>query len=195
MVKLTAREHFIAHLLLTKCYEVGAVEYYKMVHAFYMMLNARSDTHERFVTSKKYEHLKTAHSTAMSLNQKGVNNSQYGKIWVHNETLQESKAVYSNDIPEGWVKGRVVDWDVYMAKKERERLRSLPKPAKPPKVNKHKVKAEYLSGLDWDGLYTVYSDLGYNEFVKVYSLPFTREALLMNFKRRVSSELYKTRKG
>ena len=38
LVKLTAKEHFICHLLLTKIYKKGSLEYYKMCHAFLMML-------------------------------------------------------------------------------------------------------------------------------------------------------------
>lgn len=109
LVKLTAREHFIAHLLLTKCYEVGTIEYYKMVHAFYMMLNAKSNNQERLITSKKYEHLKTAQSTVMSLNQKGSSNSQYGTRWVYNPTTQECKKILCDEtLPNGFVYGRTV---------------------------------------------------------------------------------------
>jgi hypothetical protein len=37
----------------------------------------------------------------------GVNNGAYGKMWIHNPELKESKRISKDDpIPEGWVKGR-----------------------------------------------------------------------------------------
>ena len=43
LVKLSAREHFICHWLLTKMYSESSVEYKKMVLAFNMMINCKSD--------------------------------------------------------------------------------------------------------------------------------------------------------
>lgn len=38
LVNLSAREHFICHLLLAKMYSEGTINYHKMVKAFMMML-------------------------------------------------------------------------------------------------------------------------------------------------------------
>ena len=76
LVNLTAREHFICHLLLTKMYSQNTPNYYKMVKAFMMMLVCKSENQERFLTSKKYEFLKTKFSEAQSISQSGSNNSQ-----------------------------------------------------------------------------------------------------------------------
>lgn len=113
LVVLTAKEHFICHLLLTKMYTKRSVEYYKMCTAFLMML-VQTNNQQRYITSRKYENLKKDFSKHMSLLGKGSGNSQYGTMWIHNVTLKECKKVPKDSIIElGWQKGRIVDWDKY----------------------------------------------------------------------------------
>lgn len=48
---------------------------------------------------------------ANSKYQSGKGNSQYGKMWIYNEELKESKRIdKSSEIPEGWKKGRKIKW-------------------------------------------------------------------------------------
>lgn len=111
LIKLTAKEHFICHLLLTKMYPKGSNEYYKMCTAFLMML-VQTNKQQRYITSRKYESLKKEFANRMSALGKGSGNSQYGTMWIHNITLKECKKVPKDSIIEdGWQKGRVVDWD------------------------------------------------------------------------------------
>lgn len=111
LVKLTAKEHFICHLLLTKIYEKDTLEYYKMCHAFLMMMLS-SKNQQRYFTAKKYEYLRTNFAKRMSILQNGKNNSQYGTIWVHHKELKQCKKVPKDSIlEEGWVKGRIIVWD------------------------------------------------------------------------------------
>lgn len=105
LVKLTAKEHFISHLLLTKMYAKGSDEYYKMCYAFLMML-VTSQNQNRYITSKKYELLKKTRSVNMKEKQGGKNNSQYNTRWIHNTiTLEDTKIKISDDyiLPEGCV--------------------------------------------------------------------------------------------
>lgn len=112
LVRLTAKEHFICHLLLTKMYAKGSNEYYKMVHAFLMMLVISTTNKRRYITSKKYEQLKCNRSVIMSTLTSGKNNYSYGTMWIHNITLKECKRVLKGTIlDEGWCHGRVVDWN------------------------------------------------------------------------------------
>lgn len=114
LVDLTAREHFICHWLLTKMFPVDSAEYKKMCLAFGMMLWARSDSQQRNYTinSKTYERLRQQFSAFMSEFQSGKYNSQYGKMWICNLELQQNKKISkSESIPDGWVKGRVLNWD------------------------------------------------------------------------------------
>lgn len=111
LVHLTAKEHFMCHLLLTKMYPKGSDEYYKMCHAFLMML-VSSKNQNRHITAKKYETLKEGHSKRMSELQSGKGNSQYGTMWINNPTSKECKKVPSDSvIEEGWLRGRVIIWD------------------------------------------------------------------------------------
>lgn len=115
LVVLSAREHFICHLLLTKMYPKGSIEYYKMCHAFMMMLIGTKNN-QRYITSRKFEVLRIGAakniSNIMKFVQKGSNNSQYGTMWIHNLELKECKKVPKNSIiEEGWTKGRVLNWN------------------------------------------------------------------------------------
>ena len=46
LVNLSAREHYICHLLLTKIYKKHSFEYNKMLHAFMIMFNVNSSKQE-----------------------------------------------------------------------------------------------------------------------------------------------------
>lgn len=111
LVKLTAKEHFICHLLLTKMYTYGTIEYYKMCHAFLMMLKG-SNNQQRYITSRKYEKMKIVFSKRMSVLQSGKNNSQHGTMWIHNKELQQCKKVPKDSkLETGWELGRVLNWN------------------------------------------------------------------------------------
>ncbi|WVX87499.1 homing endonuclease [Vibrio phage EniLVp02] len=78
IVKLTAREHYVAHQLLAKMYptEPGL-----QLAAYAMTLN--SDTHIR--NNRLYEWVRRRHANAMSESQAGKRNTQYGRRfkWMH----------------------------------------------------------------------------------------------------------------
>jgi cyclophilin family peptidyl-prolyl cis-trans isomerase len=119
IVRLTAREHFLCHYLLTKIYPSGNI-HYKMIKAFGCMMWWTGDNHQRHqCNSRLYERLKKEHAVAMSRTQQGSNNSQFGSMWVNNG-IESKKIKGDEDIPEGWERGRV-------------------KKVKPPKVKKKRV--------------------------------------------------------
>jgi hypothetical protein len=69
IVKLTGKEHFIVHKLLTK-FTVGPA-YYKMMHALWRMVG-RKDTRDRHkVSASEYERIKSLNARAMSEARKG----------------------------------------------------------------------------------------------------------------------------
>lgn len=80
LVKLTAREHFICHALLSEMYEKESFEWYKMNHAF-MLMKGESFAHKgnRYYNSKLYELKRKDFAIVNSWNQTGERNSQYGK--------------------------------------------------------------------------------------------------------------------
>lgn len=106
LVDLTAREHFIAHLLLVKIYQNTEFKY-SMIKAFYMMKPKSTSHKERIVNSRWYEIFRKEHSIAMSVLQSGENNSQFGKIWIYNDEMKVAKRVPADEeIPQGWSRGR-----------------------------------------------------------------------------------------
>lgn len=113
LVNLTAREHFIAHILLVKIYPKS----YAMIKAV-MMMTAGHTEHRSM--NRVYGWLKTKHSEEMSRIQTGSSNSQYGKMWISNIEERISKRIQKDEeIPFGWIKGRN-KWYI-LDKKEKKR--------------------------------------------------------------------------
>ena len=117
MVTLTAKQHFICHLLLTKMFKPKTFEYYKMIHAFCMMDWCHGKDGMPRYTSKVHEKQRQEFSEYMSLKQTGEGNNQFGTRWAYNEELRECKKIpKGNDAPEGWEYGRVINWESHFAK-------------------------------------------------------------------------------
>lgn len=101
LVYLTAREHFIAHLLLVKMYP----DNHKLVYAAIMM--TVFDSRHKRSRNRRYEWLKQRHSNTVSQNQTGRKNSQYGTKWISNLETKVNKKINKNlPIPDGWNAGR-----------------------------------------------------------------------------------------
>ena len=84
--------------------------------AFGYMMWGKGEAHERdyLVSGRLYEKLKQEFSKAMKYWQTGEGNSQYGKIWVYNpQAKQNKKILKSESVPDGWLKGRVLNWENY----------------------------------------------------------------------------------
>lgn len=101
LVRLTAKEHYICHLLLAKEFpkERG------LTIAFSLM---NTDSHKnRKIRAKEYAWSRKAFSTAMSEIQTGSGNSQFGSMWIHNPVNGEKiKLLKGSKIPDGYFKGR-----------------------------------------------------------------------------------------
>lgn len=115
IVKLTLREHYIAHLLLCRIHR-GTRNYFSMLKAFNMMKAGRDGSHIK--NSRMFEYFRDDFAKAMSDLQQGERNSQYGTSWYYHPELKISKRFKVDDpIPEGFIKGRVLSG--------RPRLRNL----------------------------------------------------------------------
>lgn len=107
LVRLTGREHWVAHLLLYKIHRTA-----NLVHACNMMaMRCEERGIPRIKSSRMYEYIRKEHAKAMrslmSIAQRGKGNSQYGTMWICNiDLLQNKKISKDNDIPTDWVKGR-----------------------------------------------------------------------------------------
>lgn len=108
VVRLTAKEHFICHLLLTKMYPNGSKEHTKMCYAF-MMMQVQSPNHagNRYNSGRSYEYLRIEFYKRTAASRTGQNNSQFGTKWIHNKVLNKAKKVPALDLLEvGWEEGR-----------------------------------------------------------------------------------------
>lgn len=106
IVELTAREHFIAHLLLIKIHPNKM----KLVFALNMMCVEGLTQHRSH--NRMYGWLKEKFSKTMSEAQTGKNNSQFGTKWIHSDDLKISKKIPKGDeIPDGWKLGRKIKFD------------------------------------------------------------------------------------
>jgi len=104
LVKLTAREHFICHLLLTEIYRDDQNARAKMVKAFCMMMLVHGENQRRYITSHLYARLKEENARIQSLSQTGKGNSQFGTICITNG-IENRRIKKEQEIPEGWRKG------------------------------------------------------------------------------------------
>jgi hypothetical protein len=105
LVNLTAREHFIAHLLLVKIYPKNK----GLICAVQFMCAGQS---ERKHTNRTYGWIRKQLSLVMSELQSQEGNSQWGTRWIHNLELKQSKKIDANvDVPQGWQVGRIVNFN------------------------------------------------------------------------------------
>jgi len=113
LINLTAREHYICHLLLIKMYEPVKSAFYKLLKAYVMMANCSSNTQQRVkFNSRTYESLKQQLSIFYSNQLIGEKNPQWNTKWIFNPDLKINKKISIDEIiPNGWLEGRVINWD------------------------------------------------------------------------------------
>lgn len=105
IVKLTLREHYIAHLLLCRIHR-GTRNYFPMLRALNMMKVGRDGSHIK--NSRMFEYFRAEFIEAMRVAQGGENNSHYGKSWYFHPELKLSKSFKPDEVPEGFIKGYVI---------------------------------------------------------------------------------------
>ena len=96
LVKLTAREHFICHWLLTKIHTMGP-EHWKMLNALRMM-RAENPNQQRYttkITARVYSKLKEEWSVLQSIKVSGENNPMSGDKFYRSQEgrLAQSTAI------------------------------------------------------------------------------------------------------
>ena len=157
LVKLTAREHFIAHLLLVKIYPTNL----KLVKAVAMMCMGQP---ERKISNRLYGKIRTKFSESMAESQRGDKNSQYGTKWIYNSVTLESTKIGTSDIlEEGWVPGRT------------------PKRQKEPHINILSLAKKEENIIRHRQYYEIYSNVGFTEFVKITGYKNSKQNLVQQF--------------
>lgn len=106
LVDLTAREHFIAHLLLLKIYP----KQYGLIKAVNMMCCIGNG--QQRLQNRMYSWLKEKLSKEFSANQLGKNNSCYGTCWISHLKLKIcfkiKKENYFEYMLDGFIKKRIM---------------------------------------------------------------------------------------
>lgn len=117
LVRLTAREHFLCHLLLTKIYNNKSDPYhYKILKAFSMMFSYSGNNLRYFkINSKIYQRFKIAQKQS----QMGSKNSQYGSRWANNNIIN-IKLKPNESLPNGFVYGKIKKEKVFKLVLQRE---------------------------------------------------------------------------
>jgi hypothetical protein len=164
IVSLTAKEHYIAHLLLSKMFKYNKEKEIKMKFALIMM--TVSALNQKRFTSIKFEQLRKNVSKLTSISQAGSKNSQFGKMWITNGL--ENKSIFKIDaIPEGWEKGR------FIKKKSIKEIKIKNT------INYENNKIYYTN------LYEIYSKEGWNKIKNVYL--FSKQNFVQCCKKYVDS--------
>ena len=176
IVALSAREHFICHYLLTKIYAVGTPKWYKMQHAFLIMAAGKNG--KRYVNSRLYEACRKNFSSVMSRSQSGSKNSQFGKLWITNISLEKNLKIKPEELVHwlgiGWTEGRIINF-----RKDKK--------IEKPKSNKKEWKKEQSSILAYQ-YFALYKESGcksIGEFVRSGHYPYSKVSLTLLWKKYV----------
>ena len=162
LVTLTAKEHYLAHLLLVKIYPGHS----GIVKAAMMMVVCSGRGQER-ITGRRYEWLKILHAKAMSDSQRGEGNSQFGTKWVCNLETQVNKKVSKSQIVEfPWVVGRNKWYQIKAEQKWQQELANKRLAEKDKKIKKLRE------------LYRIYNEVGWEKFKEMTNYPFSQSNLV-----------------
>mgnify|MGYP001410706916 CR=1 FL=1 len=150
IVKLTAREHYICHILLTKMVKYRSIDFFKLINAVIIM---KADHTNNRVTSKMYDSIKKEYSFFRSMTQSGSGNSQFNTCYISNfskkSCIKIPKEQLDSYLERGWHKCRVLDFSKY------DLLGNLLYKRKPKPINYHRKK--YMRSQSVDGPYSLIS--------------------------------------
>lgn len=102
--KLSARQHFIAHCMLSRLFNKNTSEFFSMTKAFNMMA-CSNGKQQRYINSKLYEQNRKHMSSTMSELQHGKNNSQSGTCWITSNDLKIKRKIKLDQINEYYEQG------------------------------------------------------------------------------------------
>jgi len=195
LIDLTAREHYICHLLLVKIYK-NTKYYYKLLNAF-LMMNCKNTKQNRYYNSRLYEFLRIEFSKLMSYISSGSKNCMYGKVYMYNLFLQVCKPVKKEEVSkyllDGWEIGRIINWESYKKQKLYQLVQIFNKIIKQHNksikkyVHKHhKLKDRMDKNRElYNFYYKEYNRLGWIYFKEKYNYTKTQQNFVAQLKRYV----------
>lgn len=182
LVDLTAREHYIAHLLLAKFNPCSST-----ITAVLIMSCKNSNNTERHYirNSHMYEWARKEFSKYMKVAQKGESNSQYGTMWINKiGTFQNMKILKDDIIPEGWVKGRKFDSD-----ENRKANDLIMRRAKSDQEKRDNKK-------HWEQIYNNYIESGYRSLTQYSkSIGISNQLLSYHFRKNIDNYTENSKQG
>jgi hypothetical protein len=155
LIVLSAREHFIAHLLLSKMFS-DKMKKAKMIMALAMMMVSSKNQNRYRFTSRQFSFLRELHAKSMSVLQGGKLNSQSETMWITNG-IENKKIKIFEQIEGGWKKGRFIESSL----KEEKTL-------KKEKNKKQKLEKKEYNKKHYTNLYKIYCNFGWDEIKKNY---------------------------
>ena len=174
LVNLTAREHYVAHLLLVKITEVGGnpQAHGKMLYAFNCMKWGRCKGKRSFkFNSRLYQKLKEEYASLRKQMMRTLHNPSLGMMWIHSDELKCSKQ-WNKDlpIPTGWISGRVLNWESHFnAQKEKEHKSQVRK-EREHKLERRRAKAKQ----EYSEMYKVYCEFGFDGVKDQFGYKFSQ---------------------
>lgn len=108
IVELTPEEHYVAHQLLVKMHPDNK----GLVWAAHLM-TTHSKNGER-EGNKLYGWLRKKNAK-LAKQRKGKKNGSYGRSWYYNPTTLETVKCLYNEVPEGYIKGRVCNTEILLS--------------------------------------------------------------------------------
>lgn len=176
LVNLTAREHYIAHLLLVKITEQSGdkTAHGKMLYAFNCMKWGRCNGKRSFkFNSRLYQRMKYQYSELRKRRMKTNDNPMHGKMWIYSLELKTSKLHdKSLPVPKGWFAGRhTLDWF------EKREIKA--------KENEMKEQTQLNKLNLLNEMFIEFKKNEYNGVVRKFGYNRTRNALIMMFKKYI----------
>lgn len=109
--------------------------------------------------------------------QQGTKNSQFNTKWISNTALKISKKVDKDvEMENGWIDGRIINWDKFFNKVK-------DKPIKEEKIKVDKLVKINDRILEYREYYKIYNQFGFEKFVELTEYKYSKQALVMAFKR------------
>ena len=186
-IALYAKEHFMAHVYLYIIHR-NTKYHDQMICALMNMckgtLNgSRQELRDYILASEEYQLAKEDFGKYCSKKFHDVNlgdkNRMYGKHWYYNPETLETKMYYSDQIPNGWKLGRIIE--------ERDRFITLQKIMNKANNIELRKRINACRTVFFTMYYQYYLKFGFEKTVEKYNLNIERTALLHLFKKYVSS--------
>lgn len=114
LIHLTAKEHFIAHLLLTKMFEKGTNAHFRVIRSFHA-LSCQSSNQNRYITGNSYSVIKSELSEIVSNQMKGFKNAKC-------PLTGKSLGRIAVDDPR-WANGKIIHMQIGFKQSEQTKIR------------------------------------------------------------------------